>query len=342
MKDDFDDWIDNGHHSIVAFAKAASTNAASSGNTTTTNATATSATVCPDTKKTENVWMSWQRSRRDCDKYPVLSSNREYTDWFINIERQFEEDRYSRVIDNSFTDAMVKWGPDDTLLYKAKLNHMSILWERVLQTIDGKRFTRKHKANPHETWKLHELHQRSSAANATITAVLSQELANLKVTEFTFSTYFLDIFDSKLEKFNKISQNHLPPKMATIFLMAAFHGNSDLRNAWATKITICESQTPPTIPMHEEYFYYFMFHSKQLEASVINNTSTRIVNSSETDYLTPNSPSDTYFSYSSKLSNYMGNQDVDMVQCTLECNQEMKKGRPRPPQKPDKNLLEKN
>ena len=76
-----------------------------------------------------------------------------------------------------------------------------------------------------------------------------------------------------------------------------------------------------------------MFHSKQVEASVINNTSTRKVNSSETDYLTPTSPSNTYFSYSSKLSNYMGNQDVDMVQYTLECNQAMKEERLRPPQR---------
>ena len=69
------------------------------------------------------------------------------------------------MIDGSFTDAMVKYGPDDTLLYKAQKNHMSIVLERVLQTTDGKRFTRKHKANPREIWRLHELHQHSSATN---------------------------------------------------------------------------------------------------------------------------------------------------------------------------------
>ena len=69
-----------------------------------------------------------------------------------------------------------------------------------------------------------------------------------------------------------------------------------------------------------------MFHSKQLEASVINNTSTRKANSSETDYLTPNSPSDALFSYSSELTDYMGNQDVGFVQYTLECNQVKKEG----------------
>ena len=179
--------------------------ASSSGTTTTTNATATPATICPDTKKAENTWVSWERSRRDHDKYPVLSNDRDYTDWFINIKRQFEGDRCSRVIDDSFKDTDSKWGPDDTLLYKTQLNHMSVVLEHVLQTTDGKRFTRKHKANPREIWKLHELHQRLSATNAPITTALSQEFANLKVAEFTSSTQFLDTFDSKLEKFNQIS-----------------------------------------------------------------------------------------------------------------------------------------
>ena len=150
MKDDFDDWIDNRCHPTVASAKAASANVALSGTTTTANATATPATVCSDTKKAENAWMSWQRSKRDQDKYPVLSSDREYTDWFVHIERQFEEDRCSKVIGKSFKKTDVKWGPDDTLLYNTQLNHMSIVLERVLQTTDDKRFTRKHKFNPRE------------------------------------------------------------------------------------------------------------------------------------------------------------------------------------------------
>ena len=58
MKANFDDWIDNGCHPTVASAKAASANAASPDITTTANTTATSATVCPDTKKAENAWLS--------------------------------------------------------------------------------------------------------------------------------------------------------------------------------------------------------------------------------------------------------------------------------------------
>ena len=216
---------------------------------------------------------------------------------------------------------------------------MSIVLERVLQTTDGKRFTRKHKANPREIWKLHELHQRSSATNATITTDLSQELANLKVENFDSSTQCLDAFDSKLEKFNEISQDVMPPKMATSFLMAATHGNSELWNAWATKLTICQSQTPPTISIYEEYFDYLMFHSKQIEVSIVTNTTTRKANSSETDFLTPNSSPDPYFSHATDLSTYMVNQDVDMIQYTLECNQVLKEGRPRPPRRTRRKLV---
>ena len=92
MKEDFKLWIDHGSHPTVASAKAASANAASPGITTTANATATPTTVCPDTKKAENVQMSWQRSRRDIDKYYVLSNDCEYTNQYVNIKRQFEGD----------------------------------------------------------------------------------------------------------------------------------------------------------------------------------------------------------------------------------------------------------
>ena len=78
---------------------------------------------------------------------------------------------------------------------------MSIVLERVLQTTDGKQFTRKHKDDPREVLKLHELHQRLSATNTTITTTLSQELANLKVIDFDCSTQCLDAFDTKLWKF---------------------------------------------------------------------------------------------------------------------------------------------
>ena len=125
----------------------------------------------------------------------------------------------------------------------------------------------------------------------------------MKVSDFTSSSTFLDEFDSKLEQFNELSTgNPLPEKMAIGFLLSASHGNSELRNAWATKRTICQSATPPTVPTYSEYFDYLMFHLKQLEASVIDNTSTCQANSSETEYLSQYSPSDPDYQQASDLS----------------------------------------
>ena len=111
------------------------------------------------------------------------------------------------------------------------------------------------------------------------------------------------------------------------FLLSASHGNSELWNAWATKQTICQSTTPPTVPTYKEYFDYLMFHSKQLEASVSNNISTRQAHLSETDYLSQNSPSDLDYQQASDLSNYMDVQDADFVQYALECNKAMNEGK---------------
>ena len=161
---------------------------------------------------------------------------------------------------------------------------MSIVLERVLQTTDGKRFTRKHKDDPREILKLNE----------TISTALSQELTRMKVTDFDCSTQCLDVFEIKLEKFNEISLDAMPASIATSFLMSASANNSELRSAWATKKTICQSQTPPTTSTYDEYFDYLMFHAKQIEASIINNITRRKANSSKTDYLTPNSSSDPF------------------------------------------------
>ena len=142
VRDDFKTWRDQGRHPNIA-----SFNTLSSSNTTNTTAPPAT-TVAPEIKTLEDAWMSWQRSRRDPEKYPILPNNRKYTDWIILIKRQFEADRCTRVIDDSFKDIDVKWGANDTILYKSQLNHMSIVLERVLQTTDGKRFTRKHKDEP--------------------------------------------------------------------------------------------------------------------------------------------------------------------------------------------------
>ena len=107
LEKDFRLWKRNGHHPSVTSATAAATNAASSNANTTTNTNAPTVTVCADTKKAENAWLSWQRTKRDVEKYPILSNDREYSDWSIFMSRQFEADRCSRMIDDNFVDTDV-------------------------------------------------------------------------------------------------------------------------------------------------------------------------------------------------------------------------------------------
>ena len=88
-----------------------------------------------------------------------------------------------------------------------------LCWSVYFKPTDGLRMTRKHKDEPCEIWRLHELHQRSSAINAKITTALSQELSNRKVADFDYPTKCLDDFDTKLKKFNEISVDKIPPLM---------------------------------------------------------------------------------------------------------------------------------
>ena len=99
---DFRKWIDEGRHPTVASFNAAKANATLPAATTTPPTTTTSATVCPDTRNVENAWLSWQCSRRDVDEYAKISNDREYSDWMTKMERQFEEDQCSRMIDDNF------------------------------------------------------------------------------------------------------------------------------------------------------------------------------------------------------------------------------------------------
>ena len=98
VRDDFKTWRDQGRHLNIA-----SFNALLSGNTTNTTPPPAT-TVASEIKKAEDVWMSWQRSRRDTEKYPILPNDRKYTDWITLIKHQFEADRCTRVIDDSFKD----------------------------------------------------------------------------------------------------------------------------------------------------------------------------------------------------------------------------------------------
>ena len=74
-----------------------------------------------------------------------------------------------------------------------------------------------------------------------------------------------------------------------------------------------------------------MFHAKQLEAAIIDNTTSQKANAAESDYLLlPYSPSDKCYNNATALSSYMVDQgeDVDMIQDILQCNQAMKQGKP--------------
>ena len=178
----------------------------------------------------------------------------------------------------------VKWGPTDVDPYNAQLNHLSIVLERVLQTKDGKRFTRKNKNNPCKILRLHKLHQRSSKTNAAITTVLSQELARMKVADFDFPTQCLDIFDTKLEKFNEISTVDLPGPMTVSFLKSAIQGITALLSAKANYETIRANISTGTIPTYDQYFEYLMDHSKQLEVAITNDKTSRKANVAESGY----------------------------------------------------------
>ena len=71
---DFEKWIQEGRHPTVASFQASKANAKITAPSTIT----TPATVCPDTKKAENAWLSWQRCTRKVDRYSILTKDRDY------------------------------------------------------------------------------------------------------------------------------------------------------------------------------------------------------------------------------------------------------------------------
>ena len=66
----------------------------------------------------------------------------------------------SRMIDPNFHKNQLSTG-SDTLLFNAKENYLASLLERVSQTNEGKRLTRKHPGNPQLIWTLHGAHATS-------------------------------------------------------------------------------------------------------------------------------------------------------------------------------------
>ena len=201
----------------------------------------------------------------------------------------------------------------DTELFNKQKNHFASILERVLQTSEEKRLTRKHADDPRKVWHLHQAYSTSFATSSSICTGLGQELAKLKIVDFDTPTKGLDTFDSYLTQFNKISpvNSKMPDNLAVMYLKAATCGNSDLLSAWTQRKCMKEQLMPggPT-PSYDEYYRYLFQYAKKLKVAVEINTPAHKVNSSETDYLTPNSPSDPYFNHATDLSTYMVNQDM--------------------------------
>ena len=108
----------------------------------TTNTAATS-----KTKSQDDAWLSWRRSKQDGTAYPLLEADRMYTDWILKFERKIASEGMSRMIDKDFHKNQLSAG-SDTELFKQQENHLSSVLERVLQTSEEKRLTRKNPDDP--------------------------------------------------------------------------------------------------------------------------------------------------------------------------------------------------
>jgi len=154
----------------------------------------------------------------------------------------------------------------------------------------------------------------------------------MRVATFDSLTQCLNVFDTKLEKFNGISTTSLPDPMAIAFLKSTVQGNTALLSAWASCDTICANMLTGTVPTYDQYFEYLMDHSKQLEIVVTNDDTSCKANSAESSYLSPYTPTDDQYEVATQLNSYMGERgDVDVIHDFLLCKKALKEGKPRPP-----------
>ena len=117
--------------------------------------------------------------------------------------------------------------------------------------------------------------------------MLSQSLATMKIMERDNPLQGLDLFDSNLQKFNKVSvYNKMTNELAVMYLRAATFGNKDLLSAWAACETMHEAMNKPA-PTYDEFYAYLLKFAKKLEAAITNNTTSRKANSAESSYLSP-------------------------------------------------------
>ena len=104
------------------------------------------------------------KSKKDESIYPVLETDREFSDWSVKFERKVHSEEMFRMIDPSFHMNQLDTGSNTELFDKQK-NHFSSILDRVLQTSEGKKLTRKHPDDPRQVWNLHQAHSTLSATH---------------------------------------------------------------------------------------------------------------------------------------------------------------------------------
>ena len=118
--------------------------------TNTTNITSTTSNItAPVTqmKLEKDAYLSRRRGKQDPTLYPILENDQGYTDWIIKTRCQLTSDECERIIDHFFLDNQVHVGADSAL-FETQKKHIAIVLERVLQTNEGYRLTRKHPKDP--------------------------------------------------------------------------------------------------------------------------------------------------------------------------------------------------
>ena len=124
-------WKSRGYHVSTAAYNALKT--ASSAKATLNSTAAATAKQ----KEQDNSFLSWRRSKQDENSYPVLETNRMFTDWIVKFERKIHSGEMYRIIDPLFHISQLDAGSDAELFNKQK-NHFASILERVLQTSEGK------------------------------------------------------------------------------------------------------------------------------------------------------------------------------------------------------------
>lgn len=89
IKQEFKIWKIEGYHvSTAAYNASQAANSATA--TATVNTTAAAATV--KQKEQDDAFLSWQRSIKDENIYPVLETDREFSDWSVKFERKIHSE----------------------------------------------------------------------------------------------------------------------------------------------------------------------------------------------------------------------------------------------------------